>query len=124
MKSNKVTFFLGLFLVSAFCKFFARIQIYDLFIIHMLIYTKICLPFKLFCLDTYFEGVRLTENMCFKDDDCINQGEWCPVLRVCSYAECICPWGTRSKLPSCQIICAHLDKKSVNSYNPCGCNYK
>ncbi|KAG7611896.1 hypothetical protein ISN44_As05g039660 [Arabidopsis suecica] len=87
MKSNKITFFLGLFLVSAFC-------------------------------------VRLTESMCFKDDDCINQGEWCPVLRVCSYAECICPWGTRSKLPSCQIICAHLDKKSVNSYNPCGCNYK
>jgi len=38
MKSNKATFFLGLLLVYAFCKFFARIQIYDLFIIHMSIY--------------------------------------------------------------------------------------
>ncbi|KAL9813443.1 putative defensin-like protein 304 [Arabidopsis thaliana] len=83
MKSNKVTFFLGLFLVSAFCK------------------------------EYVFQRRRLHK-----------PGEWCPVLRVCSYAECICPWGTRSKLPSCQIICAHLDKKSVNSYNPCGCNYK
>ncbi|CAH8278026.1 unnamed protein product [Arabidopsis lyrata] len=87
MKSNKATFFLGLFLVSAFC-------------------------------------IRLIESRCYTNDDC-KDAQPCPVPLACLFGSCICPWKSRSKLPICQIICAHLDKRAGNSYDhTCGCNYK
>ncbi|XP_019087062.1 PREDICTED: putative defensin-like protein 303 [Camelina sativa] len=87
MNSNKTTFFLALFLVSALC-------------------------------------IQMIESRdCYTNDDCKGV-QPCPVPLACVFGNCICPWKNQSKLSStCQIICARLEKKAINSYDasPCVC---